>query len=169
MYIIYFKNITINQIIFTVNNESPTQNLRANHNQLLAILYLYLYALLLLYHDYFQTKISLEHPAFFLFILAISEPAVRQLDVQQTIDSFSIKMPCPPKEEEQVDVALKILELQQPHLHVVPAPQEIREITQTDRLNKKLISSFLERMNVIDIPNHQNESGEDDNTDEFED
>lgn len=83
-------------------------------------------------------------------------------------------MPCLEESPKEVDVALQLLDIVTPRLNTnntqpndVPV---VREVSQTDHLNKRLLTTFLERMNVMELHGNANENNEDDdNTDEFED
>ena len=83
------------------------------------------------------------------------------------------KMPCIQESTKQVDVALQILDAVTPRLNVGNElePNVVRETTQTDHINKRLLTTFLERLNVIaDLPTTNNNLEEDhDNSKEFED
>lgn len=82
------------------------------------------------------------------------------------------KMPCCLDESprEDLDVSLQILSLYNTAQHVDPVtdPQVVREITQTDHLNKRLLSTFLQRMNVMDLPS-LSDKDDDENANEFDD
>ncbi|XP_075167578.1 uncharacterized protein LOC142239677 [Haematobia irritans] len=77
-------------------------------------------------------------------------------------------MPCPESTEE-TDVALQILDIVTPrHVSQITDPQVTRETTQTDQINKKLLTTFLERINVMgNIP--LGSSNDDSEVNNFED
>lgn len=83
------------------------------------------------------------------------------------------KMPCIQEPTKQVDVALQILDAVTPRLNVgnESEPNVVRKTTQTDHINKRLLTSFLERLNVVtDLPTTTNNLEEDDdNSQEYED
>lgn len=82
-------------------------------------------------------------------------------------------MPCAQETNKQVDVALQILDAVTPRLNVGNElePNVVRETTQTDHINKRLLTTFLERLNVLaDLPTTNNYlEDDDDNSQEFED
>ncbi|TMW52246.1 hypothetical protein DOY81_002713 [Sarcophaga bullata] len=81
-------------------------------------------------------------------------------------------MPCVQEPSKQVDVALQILDAVTPRLNVGNElePNVVRETTQTDHINKRLLTTFLERLNVVaDLPTTNNLEEDDDNSQEFED
>lgn len=79
-------------------------------------------------------------------------------------------MPCVEETPKEVDVALQILDIVTPRINVTSETDSavVRETTQTDHLNKRLLKTFLERINVMaEVPT--NTTAEDDNSQEFED
>lgn len=80
-------------------------------------------------------------------------------------------MPCVEESPKEVDVALQILDIVTPRINVPSETDSavVRETTQTDHLNKRLLTTFLERLNVMtEIPTNNNVE-EEDNSQEFED
>lgn len=81
-------------------------------------------------------------------------------------------MPCVEETPKEVDVALQILDIVTPRINEANEldPPLVRETTQTDHLNKRLLKTFLERLNVMaEVPTNNALDEDDDNSQEFED
>lgn len=80
-------------------------------------------------------------------------------------------MPCVEESPKDVDVALQILDIVTPRINVPSETDSgvVRETTQTDHLNKRLLTTFLERLNVMTDIATNNNVEEEDNSQEFED
>lgn len=80
-------------------------------------------------------------------------------------------MPCVEETSKNVDVALQILDIVTPRINVNGATDSavVRETTQTDHLNKRLLKTFLERLNVMSELPTTNNVEEEDNSQEFND
>lgn len=80
-------------------------------------------------------------------------------------------MPCVEETPKDVDMALQILDIVTPRNNVDGETNSavVRETTQTDHLNKRLLQTFLERLNVMnELPTNTN-GEEEDNSQEFND
>ncbi|XP_023302295.2 uncharacterized protein LOC111684375 [Lucilia cuprina] len=80
-------------------------------------------------------------------------------------------MPCVEENPKEVDVALQILDIVTPRINVSADTDSevVRETSQTDHLNKRLLQTFLQRLNVMSVVPTDNNEPEEDNSQEFED
>lgn len=81
-------------------------------------------------------------------------------------------MPCVEETPKEVDVAIRILDVVTPRINFGNDMNTtvMREITQTDHLNKRLLKNFLEHINVTNNDvSTDNNIEEDDNYQDFED
>ncbi|XP_037813985.1 uncharacterized protein LOC119605107 [Lucilia sericata] len=80
-------------------------------------------------------------------------------------------MPCVEESPKEVDVALQILDIVTPRINVSADTDSevVRETSQTDHLNKRLLQTFLQRLNVMSVVPTNNTEPEEDNSQEFED
>ncbi|KAI8128962.1 hypothetical protein FF38_09842 [Lucilia cuprina] len=80
-------------------------------------------------------------------------------------------MPCVEENPKEVDVALQILDIVTPRINVSADTDSevVRETSQTDHLNKRLLQTFLQRLNVMSVVPTDNTEPEEDNSQEFED